>query len=375
LSQTAITLGGTTYSIKLISLYDPSQTIYFPTTSKNAIINAEFKSYKKSILDTEPEEMSEGAYFSVLIDSSNTGENFKTVISRQFVPNNGTFEGDIRKFLGSGNNKVKIEVTGAVSNQSDFMEYTVNLTAMYLADSNFNWNEPFIEGITRNFGGLEIGGNLNKTLYVLVTNPENGYEDLYSKKLGTHPYVESKYYITDLKFPGETGIYNLDIWVESDGFSTEHLNYNIICVAEANKSTAKLVAVNNVASTIPNNTGSSVNVFSYAIYNCGSTEASPIIKTILPDGQESEETLSVSTNTKHTYSYELSFESEDKDLVFSAGILFGNEINVSIPVDNSLSFPAAKGAVFYLNSSKRSNAQSNREKIINEVTGEEIEAT
>jgi hypothetical protein len=28
-----------------------------------------------------------------------------------------------------------------------------------------------------------------------------------------------------------------------------------------------------------------------------------------------------------------------------------------------------------LNSSKRSNAQSNREKIINEVTGEEIEAT
>lgn len=53
---------------------------------------------------------------------------------------------------------------------------------------------------------------------------------------------------------------------------------------------------------------------------------------------------------------------------------YGNEQRAIFPVDNSASYPATNGAIFYINAAARNNSQSNKETIINEINKENVTA-
>lgn len=370
---------GTMYQVKVMSEM-PSKTLYFTTQMEKAEITVSFLSQKKGITDTSWQDVIEDYYVSVYVDKGGTGV-YTPLLVDQFVLNGSTFTFDVRKVLSTGVNRVRVVATGTESgDKTQGSEvFVVNLTSMYLAPSNFTWYRPFMEGETYSLGGMNIGGNLQKILKIKVS--KEGYEKLYEVNIGSDIYTTTAYVFRGMQFPeAGTGVYNVDMWLDANGLESDHLVYNIICVSQADKFTAQMVAVCNQANVVYNFSDNVL--FEYCVYNCGNATGTPHIKvlsivntnpTILVD----EDLVDVATATplSYTASIEIELEDEASSLQIESQLTYSNEQVVIYPVDNSKSYPATTGAVFYLNPSSRSNAQDNRDKIVNAVNSAEISAT
>lgn len=376
LSESEPTPTGTVYQVKVNNKMS-SDILYFTTKAEDAKITVSFESQQKGVTDSQWEELLEDYYVSVLIDKGSTGS-FVPVVSDEFVMNGKDFTFDIKKSLATGANRVRVVARGTESEEKGSKMLTVNLTSMYLAPSNFTWYKPFIEGETYALGGMNIGGNLNKVLKVKVS--KEGYERLYEVNIGSNIYTTTAYVFNGLEFPsGGTGVYNVDIWLDANGLESDHLSYNIICVSQADKFTAQLVAIGDPAKTVYN--FSDNKLFEYCVYNGGTATATPHIKVAYvvntnPTTIIDEDLVDVATASPLTYTASLEIEMEDESAALQLETLmtYGNEQVFVFPVDNSKSYPATTGAVFYMNPSARNNAQSNREKVINSITGAEIDA-
>ena len=370
---------GTMYQVKVESEM-PSKNLYFTTQAEKAEITVSFVSQKKGITDVSWQDIVEDYNVSVYIDRGSTGA-FTPLVLDQFVMSGKSFTFDVRKALATGTNRIRIVAVGSESaDKAQGSEvFIVNLTSMYLAPSNFTWYKPFIEGETYILGGMNIGGSgLNKILKIKVS--KEGYEKLYEIPYGTGINTDTAYTFNGLEFPSAgTGVYNVELWLDANGLESEHLSYNIICVSQADKFTAQLVAIGSPAKVVYN--FSDNKLFEYSIYNGGTAMGTPHIKvssivntnpTVLID----EDLVDVATASPLTYTASLEIEMEDESatLQLEAFMTYGNEQQIIYPVDNSKSYPATTGAVFYMNPSSRNNAQSNREKVINSITGAEIDA-
>ena len=370
---------GTMYQIKVQNEM-PSKNLFFTTKEEKAEITVSFASQKKGITDVSWQDIMEDYNVSVYVDKGSTGT-FTPLVVDQFVMSGKTFTFDVKKVLATGVNRVRVVAVGTESEgkaQGSEM-FIVNLTSMYLSPSNFTWYKPFIEGETYSLGGMNIGGNLNKTLKVKMT--KEGYEKLYEVAIGSDIYTTTAYVFKGLEFPeGGTGVYNVDIWLDANGLESEHLSYNIICVSQADKFTAQLVAIGDPAKTVYN--FSDNKLFEYCVYNGGTATATPHVKVSYlvntnPTTIINEDLVDVATAAPLTYTASLEIEMEDESAALQLETLmtYGNEQMIVFPVDNSKSYPATTGAVFYMNPSARNNAQSNREKVINSITGAELDAT
>lgn len=378
LSETAYNFSGTMYQIKVQSEM-PSKNLFFTTKEEKAEITVSFASQKKGITDVSWQDIVEDYNISVYVDKGSTGT-FTPLVVDQFVMSGKTFTFDVKKVLATGVNRVRVVAVGTESaDKAQGSEmFIVNLTSMYLSPSNFTWYKPFIEGETYSLGGMNIGGNLNKTLKVKMT--KEGYEKLYEVAIGSDIYTTTAYVFKGLEFPeGGTGVYNVDIWLDANGLESEHLSYNIICVSQADKFTAQLVAIGDPAKTVYN--FSDNKLFEYCVYNGGTATATPHIKIAYvvntnPTTIINEDLVNVATAAPLTYTASLEIEMEDESAALQLETLmtYGNEQVIVFPVDNSKSYPATTGAVFYMNPSARNNAQSNREKVINSITGAELDA-
>ena len=370
---------GTMYQVKVQSEM-PSKNLYFTTKEEKAEITVSFASQKKGITDVSWMDIVEDYNVSVYVDKGSTGS-FTPLIVDQFVMSGKTFTFDVKKVLATGVNRVRVVAVGTeLADKAQGSEmFIVNLTSMYLSPSNFAWYKPFIEGETYSLGGMNIGGNLNKTLKVKMA--KEGYEKLYEVAIGSDIYTTTAYVFKGLEFPeGGTGVYNVDIWLDANGLESEHLSYNIICVSQADKFTAQFVAIGDPAKTVYN--FSDNKLFEYCVYNGGTATATPHIKIAYvvntnPTTIINEDLVDVATAAPLTYTASLEIEMEDESaaLQLEALMTYGNEQVFVFPVDNSKSYPATAGAVFYMNPSARNNAQSNREKVINSITGAELDAT
>lgn len=377
LSQTEPTPVGTVYQVKVNNKMG-SDILYFTTQAEKAEITVSFESQQKGVTDTIWEEFIEDYYVSVLIDKGGLG-NFVPVISDQLVTSGSDFTFDIRKSLGTGNNRVRIVAVGTESEAKGSKVLTLNLTSMYLAPSNFTWYKPFVEGDTYALGGMNIGGNIQKILKIRVS--KEGYEKLYEVNIGSDIYTTTAYVFNGMEFPeAGTGVYNVDLWLDANGLTSDHLNYNIICVSQADKFSAQLVAIGDPAKVVYNFADNVL--FQYCVYNGGTASGTPHIKLVSlvntnPTTLIDEDLVNVATASPLTYTASLEVEMEDESasLQLEAFLTYGNEQAIIYPVDNSKSYPATTGAVFYLNPSSRSNAQSNREKIVNAITSAQIDAT
>lgn len=368
---------GTQKAVRVINRMD-STNIYYTTEQETAIVTAGFVSQEKDVTATEWDEVLEDAYFSVFVDRGATGA-FQEVISNQLVLNGNDFSADIKGYLATGANRVRITAVGASSGESGNLQLSVNLTSMYLRASNFAWYTPFVEGTTYNLGGFNIGGNLVKTLKVKVA--QEGYEKLYEQYLGTNTYITTAYVFKGLEFPTSgTGVYNVEIWLDANGLESDHISCNIMCVAAADVHTAQLVAISNVADKAFNFSDNTL--FQYAIYNAGLSFGTPHIKltsivgvtpTIIAD--EDLTNVLAGTALNYTASLEVELADENSTITLDALMTYGNEQQVLFPVDNSKSYPATTGASFYLNPSNRNNSQTNKEYVVNAVNGTEYATT
>lgn len=365
---------GTMHRMTIENLMD-GKTLYYTQMSAKAVISIGFKSEEKSFTDTSWTTVDEDAYITVEVDRGFTGK-FTTAVDSQLVLSGRTFEVDVFKYLATGNNRVRIRAVGVDTEASGDFTYTVNLTSMYIAPANFKWNTPFIEGQPFTLGGLFIGGAIDKLLKIKVTG--NGYEKDYEVNMGTQTHTSIAYYFGGMEFPNAgTGIYNVELWLDANGLESDHLSYNIICVATADASTAQLIAVNEVLPTVANY--GTNKLFSYAVYNGGASTASPIVNvSSLINGVstpivEAETLVDVTTATINDYILDLEIDSQENTINLTASIELGeSKHELTYSVDNSLSYPAVDGAVFYLNPANRNNAQADRETIINESTKSDV---
>lgn len=365
---------GTMNRMTIENLMD-GKTLYYTQMSAKAVISVGFKSEQKSFTDTSWTTVDEDAYITVEVDRGFTGK-FTTAVDSQLVLSGRTFEVDVFKYLATGGNRVRIRAVGVDTEASGDFTYTVNLTSMYIAPANFKWNTPFIEGQPFTLGGLFIGGAIDKVLKIKVTG--DGYEKDYEVNMGTQTHTSIAYYFGGMEFPNTgTGIYNVELWLDANGLESDHLSYNIICVATADASTAQLIAVNEVLPTVANY--GTNKLFSYAVYNGGASTASPIVNvSSLINGVstpivENETLVNVTTATINDYILDLEIDSQENTIGLTASIELGeSKHDITYSVDNSLSYPAVDGAVFYLNPANRNNAQGDRETIINESTKSDV---
>ena len=357
---------GKQHQLKITS--EQPQNIFFIATSNKAEITVGFVSQEKDVTASSWTDVYEDAFFTVLVDKGNAGE-WQTIVENKRVQNGNTLTVDVRKYLANGANRVRFIARGETSEETASFIFTANVTSMYLAPSNFNWAKPFIEGQAYSLGGVLIGGTLQKKLFIRVTGTD--YEREYELPIGTQTYETSAYFFKGLEHPLTTGVYHVEMWLDATTVESDHLHYDIMCVASSDIATAQLVVVNEIPNEVLNY--SDGEIFKYACYNGGTATASPYVIVTADDVIFAEGLLTdVATAVAHGYSASIEIDSDAANLSLTAEIRFGNTISADIPVDNSASYPATPNPIFYLQPSSRSNAQSNKEQIINAITGVEV---
>lgn len=290
------------------------------------------------------------------------------------VPSNAVQTVDIADYLGDGTNLVRISGEGETTGKTaENLAYTVIRSSLSIQTS-FEWWKPHTaDTITVPY---YVGGTIDKILHLTVTGP-NGYSRSYSQALGTTPYLESVASIV-IDHPGASGVYTLSAYVAStDGnFRTSELAVQTIFVTAGSSGT--YMAVNNVAALATNYAENAF--FDFSVYNGGSASAS-VKFDIEKDGSSVYSTTlgSVATGTRQTFSAPLEISTSDSsDFSVSISATSGGTgliTPVSVQVDNSYSFAAFPGAVFFMNPKTRDNSQSNRNYIINEIDGSAVAAT
>lgn len=365
----AFEFSGTINKMTVVNYMD-SKNLYYTQMSESAVITVGFKSEEKGITDASWNEVIEDARITVEIDRGVTGK-YDTIVSEQLVLNGNTLSVDVFKYLATGNSRVRVTAVGVDTGSTANIVYSVLLTTMYLAPAKFAWNVPFIEGQAYSLGGLYIGGNIDKILKIKVSN-EQTYSKLYEINIGTQTNTSIAYYYNGLVFPVEgTGIYTVEMWLDANGLESEHLHYNIMCIASSDIRTAQLIAVSNVLPTVKNY--STNKLFSYAVYNGGAQSANPIvnISAIINNTPtqitKDEELANVPTGVINDYTIDLEIDTQETNIQLYSSIELGDCKQEAVyAIDNSASYPAVGGAIFYLNPANRNNTQGNRDAIVNE---------
>lgn len=302
--------------------------------------------------------------------SVKNGEGDYVVVRQMYINSTGVTSVDVTEFLASGTNSVMVKVSGEVTEvTTPAFVWTVILTSLTVNARNFRWWTAYTGAITL---PLYIGGNVNKVLHVTVVG--SGYNREYDENIGTHIYTETAYNYS-IPHPGKTGVFKITAYVSTvDGsVATKTVSFNVMCavIGEA----VKMIAINNVTEKAVNWTENAL--FDYSI--CNGDEVNTSAEFIVnKDGKKvySSDEDHITTQARHTFSIPMEIDTLDNsEFAIEVSVMDGYSQlggTVVIPVDNSLGYSAVAGAVFYMNPKTRSNGQSNRQSVINEMTGAAI---
>lgn len=306
----------------------------------------------------------------ISVRKSNSSE--YEVIKMIYIKSDTPLSVDISEFLTSGTNNVMIKVTGEITEvTTPAFVYTVQLTALSISADNFKWWTAYNGDILFN---LNIGGNISKTLYITVRGTD--YNASYEIPIGTGVYIETSYNYS-IPHPGKTGVFNVAAYVaNSDGsIKTRTVSFNIICAIAGEQ--AKLIAINNVLAKGMN--WSENTLFEYTMYDGDNVNTSAlfVVRKDQEGVYESDEN-SITCSAKHVFSLSLEIETMDNSAFDIVVYVKDGDKDLTEPityqVDNSSGYSAVSGAVFYLNPKTRSNSQANRQQVINEIDGSEVQA-
>lgn len=283
-----------------------------------------------------------------------------------YVPSNVLQSIDVSSLLGGGSNQVKVEVVGEDTGEKALARvYTITVTSLSISASTFNWAIPFQGNIML---PLYVSGNIAKTLVVSIDG--NNYSQAYTQAIGTASYTEQPYNFT-IPHPGASGVYTINASVQNaDGSLVVPIApVQVICVVSGDQ--GKYMAINNVAEDLTNWVES--RVFDYALYDAEATSSS-VTFTVDKDGEvvNTSSLDAVPTGVKQTLSVLLNISTNTND-DFSVSVDAGDLMDaIAFTVSNAFNFAPVPGAVFQLSATNRSNSESNRAVIINDITGEEV---
>jgi hypothetical protein len=135
LRSDTFSFSGTVYQIKITDDYGTKQ-LHFTNVSPTALITVGFVSQTKGLTDQDWTEVYEDFVVNVEEDRGAKG-NYTQIIADETVSNGDTLTFDVKRYLASGNNRVRITARGLTTNESATVVYNANLTSMYLSPANF----------------------------------------------------------------------------------------------------------------------------------------------------------------------------------------------------------------------------------------------
>lgn len=361
-----IPLGGDVYTITIASNMQPTFYVLADETTKMMEItpSTQVGSFGSSTTEDFPEDYS-------YIVAVNTGNGYVNRISGN-VGYGETASFDIRPYLATGDNYIRVSVNGLTSGQTKTVVFTSTLTSLTMSCSH-TWNAVWENGNPYVLNGIRFAGSMEKTLHVSVNDEEMepvvyGANQSYTTTATTYTIPASAF-----PFDSESGVCSIKLWMTAQGVSTPVTAFNIICYVDDDDT--PLVAINDVRTAV-NFTSSTV--FSYVVYNADNIKVSLSA------------TLGASTypivtdyavvdrfpSTKYDFGYAFEVDTGINNTTIGTlnvtvtpymGTTAGDASTAATVFDNTYSYLATPGALFYMNASVRSNSESNRDKVVNEM--------
>lgn len=284
---------------------------------------------------------------------------------------------DLRNYLVIGNNKIRVSITGTVSDQTNTTVFTGIVSTLTMS-CNHDWQNIWRQNSSYVLNGIRFAGNLEKYLHVSVTKGGVTTELPSVKYNANQSYVSTSttYTIPASAFPFSdlNGICTVNVWMTAQGISTPVVSFNIMCVTEEDGT--PMVVINGVSSRVFNFT--SGKLFSYAVYNAdtvvfnleatlgGSTYGVALDKEY--SGRDD--------GYRYDFVYDVAVDTGVSDIL--EGVLeisavpyyhddVGLESAVDTVFDNTYSYVATPGYLFYMNAATRDNASLDYDKIVNDV--------
>lgn len=326
----------------------------------------------------------------VYIDRNNTG-NYEEIpaLAQKILSSVGSISVNIRDYVSVGLSRVRFYFYAEDDpSLSTSIVWNITLALMYIEPMNSQWDKALIEGVETNYriGGFKIVGSVPKTLHIEVRTSTT-LKAYYAYDIGRSEYIDnafyfSTYYGLNLSSPVDknnnalppltTGIYNVKIWLSSGNLSTEDnaISYNIMYIAAGESASTALVVMNNSGKTV-NNYDEAAHLCDYAIYNKGESYGVVTIH-VTPriqgnPGTTVTQEVNLPSEQKQSLNYSINMVTNDPNLsiTYSISIEDGNNQEDTSRVDNTEIFQSVDGASFYLNTSLRSNGDTNKEILYN----------
>ena len=353
----SVTLAGDVYSIDIAASEESTFNVVISDTTKSLTFSAEtFTGKIGGSVDTPYPEPYD---YTISVDNGSgrfvEKQSGVIAIGREVTVN-------VRPWLVTGDNKIKLFLTGQESHQSKTKIFTANLSTLYL-ECAFSWNKAWIENEIYVLNGIRFNGNLHKELFISLDNAIIATKEFPS---GTN-YITSPYsfdltnYFPEIE---DSGIHVLEIWMEGGGVRTKEFQFNVMCVKSADKGTAQLVAINNVASRVDNYVEKKL--FDFALYNISTITVEQVVSDGINTITTEDTRTNIQTQTQNEWKSLVEFETDSDDATVELTITAGsNEQTITLPLSISSSFLPTDGATFYMNAVNRSNNSSDKESILN----------
>ena len=354
-----VTLSGYVYRVDISTSEESPINVLSSDTSKSITFSAQ--SYRGTV-GSEMTAYDEDHNYVIGID--NGSGMFTTIQTGTLI---GGAEGTVnfRRYLTTGANRLRITMTGVESNQQTSKIMQVNLTTLTL-DVNFAWYKPWIQDEDFVLNGIYFSGNLQKTLYIAMDDVSNIIAQPQFPSGTNYTTSDYRFNLTEY-FPDDdetSGIHTLYVWMEGGGVSTSVFEFNVMCVLAAEKTTAQLIAVNNVAPKVENYVEGKL--FEYSLYGVTTVTVEQTVTDGVSTVTSSKTVTGVQTQVKNDWMALVEFETESASANVTLDITAGTaEEELEYPLDNSTAYLPTPGAKFYMNAANRSNGSADREYINN----------
>lgn len=352
----AVTITGTSYTVNVKT--NVSSNITVLTTDETFPITIEATTKSMEFGSAVQEDFPEDYFYKVEID---TGSGYvDRTPENNTIKEGGQASVDIRRYVVTGNNRIRLVVTGAISGQPRTLTFNANLTSLALSCKH-QWNKAWIQGEQFQITNIYFTGNIVKTLYVKVGEEVHSITYPASTQYGSVP---TTFDLTD-KTPSESCVIPIEMWMAGEDVETKHIFFNLMYVAKEDIGKISLICTNNVKDKVYN--FAEETLLEYATYNLNSINAQVVANY---DGNSVELINTTQAVVAQTV-YELKL-SLQIDTMLSEGISLdvtlqndGAIAEKTISVDNSYAYLPTDGYLFYLNPSLGNNNSSAREQINN----------
>lgn len=352
----AVTITGTSYTVNVKTNVSSNFTVL--TTDETFPITIEATTKSMEFGSAVQEDFPEDYFYKVEID---TGSGYvDRTPENNTIKEGGQASVDIRRYVVTGNNRIRLVVTGAISGQPRTLTFNANLTSLALSCKH-QWNKAWIQGEQFAITNIYFTGNIVKTLYVKVGEEVHSITYPASTQYGSVP---TTFDLTD-KTPSESCVIPIEMWMAGEDVETKHIFFNLMYVAKEDIGKISLICTNNVKDKVYN--FAEETLLEYATYNLNSINAQVVANY---DGNSVELINTTQAVVAQTV-YELKL-SLQIDTMLSEGISLdvtlqneGAIAEKTISVDNSYAYLPTDGYLFYLNPSLGNNNSSAREQINN----------